>query len=63
MQRFADLDGKRVELSAPPKGATALVFYSTECPISNSYSPTLATIVQAFPAGRSNGSACASTPT
>ncbi len=27
-----------------------LVFYSTECPISNSYSPTLSTLMDAFPA-------------
>jgi hypothetical protein len=28
-------------LTAPPGGATVLVFYSTECPIANAYSPTL----------------------
>ena len=28
-----------------------VIFYSTECPISNSYSPTLATLVDSFPAG------------
>jgi mono/diheme cytochrome c family protein len=44
------LDGKRVKLAAPPNGATALVFYSTECPISNSYSPTLSSLVDSFPA-------------
>jgi len=42
--------GRRVNLAAPPKGATVLVFYSTECPISNSYSPTLGTLVDSFPA-------------
>ena len=42
--------GRRVSLAAPPKGATVLVFYSTECPISNSYSPTLSTLVDSFPA-------------
>ena len=44
------LDGKRVDLAAPPNGATVLVFYSTECPISNSYSPTLSTLIDSFPA-------------
>ncbi len=45
-----DLGGRRVSLAAPPKGVTALVFYSTECPISNSYSPTLSTLMDSFPA-------------
>ena len=44
------LDGHRVKVAAPEGGATVLVFYSTECPISNSYSPTLATLVDSFPA-------------
>jgi hypothetical protein len=47
---LAGVDGRRVSLAAPPKGATALVFYSSECPISNSYSPTLATLVDSFAA-------------
>jgi len=34
-------DGKIQALRAPEKGAMALVFCSTECPISNGYSPTL----------------------
>ena len=45
-----DLAGHRVDLSAPAHGVTALVFYSTECPISNSYSPTLAGLIESFPA-------------
>jgi hypothetical protein len=44
------LDGRRVSLTAPAGGVTALVFYSTECPISNSYSPTLNALVDAFAA-------------
>ncbi len=44
------VDGKRVDLAAPPNGVTVLVFYSTECPISNSYSPTLSTLIDSFPA-------------
>jgi peroxiredoxin len=44
------LDGRRVSLAAPDHGATALVFYSTECPISNGYSPTLNHLMDSFPA-------------
>jgi hypothetical protein len=44
------LDGRQIALAAPANGATAIIFYSTECPISNSYSPTLATLVDTFPA-------------
>ncbi len=47
---LAGVDGRRVNLAAPPKGATVLLFYSPECPISNSYSPTLATLVDSFAA-------------
>ncbi len=43
------LDGHRIKLTAPRGGATVLIFYSTECPISNSYSPTLTSLVEAFP--------------
>ena len=35
------LDGRLLTLQAPKDGATAVVFYSSECPISNAYSPTL----------------------
>lgn len=34
-------DGRIVTLAPPAKGLTTLVFYSTECPISNYYSATL----------------------
>jgi len=34
-------DGHPVGLKAPTRGVLALVFYSSECPISNAYSPTL----------------------
>jgi peroxiredoxin len=44
------LDGRRIDLAAPAHGATVLIFYSTECPISNSYSPTITTLVDSFPA-------------
>ncbi len=44
------LDGRRISLAAPARGATAIIFYSTECPISNGYSPTLAALVDSFPA-------------
>ena len=42
------LDGERIALAAPSGGATALIFYSTECPISNSYSPTLSELMGQF---------------
>jgi mono/diheme cytochrome c family protein len=44
------LGGRRVELAAPTGGATVLVFYSSECPISNGYSPTLNALIDSFPA-------------
>jgi mono/diheme cytochrome c family protein/peroxiredoxin len=43
------LDGKIVNLAAPEAGASVIVFYSSECPISNSYSPTLNEIAAQFP--------------
>src|SRR3954470_16404482 len=45
-------DGRSVELAAPKGGVSALVFYSSECPISNAYSPTLNRLVEEFPAAR-----------
>jgi peroxiredoxin len=44
-------DGRAVSTEAPKGGATALVFYSSECPISNAYSPTLNRLAGEFPAG------------
>ena len=38
-----------IDLTAPKGGVTALVFYSSECPISNAYSPTLNALVGEFP--------------
>ncbi|HWE40721.1 MAG TPA: redoxin domain-containing protein [Isosphaeraceae bacterium] len=46
------VDGKSLTLDAPAKGATAVVFYSSECPISNGYSPTLKALAGEFPAAR-----------
>jgi hypothetical protein len=43
------LGGRRVEVGAPEGGATVLVFYSSECPISNGYSPTLNSLIDSFP--------------
>lgn len=43
-------DGRKVDLTAPRDGVTALVFYSSECPISNAYSPTLNRLAEEFPA-------------
>ncbi|MCA1686481.1 MAG: redoxin family protein, partial [Planctomycetia bacterium] len=45
-------DGRPVALKAPERGATAIVFYSSECPISNAYSTTLNRLVAESPAGR-----------
>jgi hypothetical protein len=42
------LDGEPVGLGAPAGGVTVLVFYSTECPISNAYSPTLGELAGRF---------------
>ena len=42
-------DGRMIDLTAPKGGVTALVFYSSECPISNAYSPTLNALVGEFP--------------
>ena len=51
------IDGRAIPLVPPKGGATALIFYSTECPISNAYSPTLKPIAErvcrrAVPTGR-----------
>ena len=35
------LDNERIKLASPAGGATVMIFYSSECPISNAYSPTL----------------------
>ncbi len=42
------LDHERIQLAAPAGGATVVVFYSTECPISNAYSPTLDELMTKF---------------
>jgi hypothetical protein len=42
------LGGDPVAVAAPPGGATVLLFYSTECPISNSYSPTIDELMGQF---------------
>ena len=42
-------DGRMIDLTAPERGVTALVFYSSECPISNAYSSTLNALVGEFP--------------
>ena len=39
------LDNERIKLAASAGGVTVLVFYSSECPISNAYSPTLQELV------------------
>ncbi|MEO6809454.1 MAG: redoxin domain-containing protein [Isosphaeraceae bacterium] len=47
--RLQGAGGKSIPLDAPKGGATALVFLSTECPISNGYSPTLNALAKEFP--------------
>jgi hypothetical protein len=42
------LGGEPITLTAPHGGATVLIFYSTECPISNSYSPTFDELMGLF---------------
>ena len=49
LKPLSGADGQAVEIAAPEHGATALIFYSTECPISNSYSPTLNRLAAEFP--------------
>jgi mono/diheme cytochrome c family protein len=46
------LDGKPVTLAAPAGGAAVIVFYSTECPISNAYSPALKALRADYPADK-----------
>ncbi len=46
------IDGKLVPLVPDPGGVTAVVFYSTECPISNGYSPTLAALRDSHPSAK-----------
>ena len=50
LPRAQGLKGEEVALEAPEGGVSVVVFYSSECPISNAYSPTLNQIVDAFPA-------------
>jgi mono/diheme cytochrome c family protein len=47
-----DPQGRSITIEAPPGGVLALVFYSTECPISNAYSPALNELAATFPGGR-----------
>ena len=46
------VDGRAIPLVPARGGATAVVFYSTECPISNEYSPTLRAIAEGQDSGR-----------
>jgi len=42
------LEGRQVDLKAPDAGLSVLIFYSSECPISNAYSPILDSLFGAF---------------
>jgi Redoxin/Copper type II ascorbate-dependent monooxygenase, C-terminal domain len=46
------VDGRAIPLVPSTGGAIAVVFYSTECPISNEYSPILRAIADGQPSGR-----------
>jgi hypothetical protein len=46
------VDGRMIPIVPSKGGATAVVFYSTECPISNEYSPILKAIAEGQPSGR-----------
>jgi peroxiredoxin len=43
-------DGMAVDLSPPRDGVSVLIFYSSECPISNAYSPTYNALFDSFKA-------------
>ncbi|MDX2037461.1 MAG: redoxin domain-containing protein [Isosphaeraceae bacterium] len=45
-------DGSKVVLEAPRGGVLALVYYSSECPISNELSPLVNDVASAFPRDR-----------
>ena len=47
-------DGRAVVMTAPRGGLSALIFYSSECPISNAYSPLLNRLRSEFPADKVN---------
>ncbi len=46
------IGGRMIDLDAPAGGVSVLIFYSSECPISNSYSPTINRLTDTFPASR-----------
>ena len=49
VREVRSIEGRLVPLVPDRGGATALVFYSSECPISNAYSPTLAALRESHP--------------
>jgi len=52
LPRLTAPDGQAIDATPPKDGATVLIFYSTECPSSNAYSPALNRVTTEFPAGR-----------
>ena len=50
LPKVRGLNGQQVALDAPKGGVSVVVFYSSECPISNAYSPTLNQLGAEFPA-------------
>jgi peroxiredoxin len=47
-------DGKQVDLTPPSEGLSVLIFYSSECPISNAYSVTYNSMFESFPRAKVN---------
>jgi thiol-disulfide isomerase/thioredoxin len=56
--RVRTAEGKDLDLKPTEKGVTVLVFYSSSCPISNSYAPTLNRIAKEFPSSLKLVGAC-----
>ncbi|MDR3632658.1 MAG: redoxin domain-containing protein [Isosphaeraceae bacterium] len=52
LPRLTAPDGRPIDAAPPPNGATVVIFYSSECPISNAYSPALNRLSGELPAGR-----------
>ncbi len=52
VREIRSVDGRAIPLVPSKGGVTAVVFYSTECPISNGYSPTLRAIAEGQPSDR-----------
>ena len=52
LPRLTGPDGRAIDTTPPSRGAMVVVFYSSECPISNAYSPALNRLAGEFPGDR-----------